>query len=309
MFGSWKTRTRTPAIASEQSNCKAEFLQQQQHQQRVDKSAAINVFVQQQQQEQHVKKSSAINSRIEFFQKQLLQQQQHHHHREQYRCGGEVAQEHQQHHQERKETPLLFSKIQVSQQQQPQQAECIVTTRNKPQQEDSDDEEEDTGVGYLSEEEELFAVFRARHSQWSSTRTMKDLPGWLKTASLQRCERTPPLPRTKIATVALTTTATALRPAIQKCPLPTPPPRRRRSQSRESFDSQLSVACNSVSQSPTVTPRRRRRQLPVLNGGLMRRSISLQCFDESDKPVLPPKLSIGSRTSLNENEKVGITHL
>jgi hypothetical protein len=99
---------------------------------------------------------------------------------------------------------------------------------------------------------------------------------------------------------------------LQKCPLPTPPPRRRRSASRESssFDSQMSIC--SVGTSPTATPRRRRRTQTSQQQNL-RRSFSLQCFDvdnnndddKAERPVLPPKTLIGSRSSLNENGKVG----
>jgi hypothetical protein len=64
---------------------------------------------------------------------------------------------------------------------------------------------------------------------------------------------------------------------------------------------------NSASHSPTATPRRRRKQQLTKGLNLMRRSISLQYFDSdlAEKPVLPPKLSIGSRGSLNDSEKVG----
>ena len=217
------------------------------------------------------------------------------------------------------------SKSKNNKQQQQQQQQQHQQKQEPQQKQQNDENSSDDGLGcYLSEEEELFVAVQERRLHWSAGQAMKDLPGWLKTASLQRCEKTPPLPRTKVPCHAENQNISsrvqiqniAPRNEIQNQNIssaPTPPPRLRRSQSRESStfgSSQLSVAfcsSNSASHSPTATPRRHRKQQLTKGINLMRRSVSLQYFDSelAEKPVLPPKLSIGSRGSLNDSEKVG----
>ena len=147
---------------------------------------------------------------------------------------------------------------------------------------------------------------------------MKDLPGWLKTASLQRCERTPPLPRftnffgrisalKTSASASLSSKSASLSPEASRMTsrhMPTPPPRRRRSET--SLSSSMSI--NSVMGSPIVTPRRKRRQLTSNHPDVVRKSVSLHCLsikldENSSKPLLPPKVSIGSRSKLNVFEE------
>jgi hypothetical protein len=155
----------------------------------------------------------------------------------------------------------------------------------------SGDGDDDDVAGCQSEEEELFSEYRARHA--SHVVTMKTLPGWMKTASLQRCEKTPPLPRTQPSA----------------CPLPTAPPRRRRSQSSLSSSLSLSVS-SGVAASPAVTPRRRRRQssgVAASQPSVVRQSVSLHCLKNvgvDEKPELPPKVWLQSLNGLNGEPRV-----
>lgn len=93
-------------------------------------------------------------------------------------------------------------------------------------------EVEEDEVDILSEVEEELSTFILRQKAWKDLQHVKDLPCWMKTASLNRCYRTPPLPpKTK----------------------PPTPPKRQRSRSRTRLGSSDLPSC-----SPTPPLRSRR---------------------------------------------------
>ena len=83
----------------------------------------------------------------------------------------------------------------------------------------------------LSEIEEELTAFIKRQKVWPGLQTSKELPSWMKTASLTRCGRTPPLP-----------------PKLKAVP-PTPPPRRRSSSRSRALGS--AGSCWSTSPTPS----------------------------------------------------------
>lgn len=85
----------------------------------------------------------------------------------------------------------------------------------------------------LSEIEEELTAFLDRHKVFRGLQNGKTLPCWMKTASLTRCERTPPLP-----------------PKLKAVP-PTPPPRRRSSSRSRALGSTDIPSCWSASPSPS----------------------------------------------------------
>lgn len=97
--------------------------------------------------------------------------------------------------------------------------------------------EEDEDI--LSEIEEELSAFLNRQKAWpaaTALRHSKQLPSWMKTASLNRCSRTPPLP-----------------PKASKVPTP---PQRQRSRTRLGS---TEFPISSSTCSPTPPSRRRRR--------------------------------------------------
>ncbi len=127
-------------------------------------------------------------------------------------------------------------------------------------------EEEENGdsgsVGVESEIEEDLSAFTSRQSAWPVVLRSKKLPSWMKTASLNRCARTPPLPPpTPIP-------STRPPPLPPKCGQPPPtPPRRRRSCSRSRSRTGCLLPGMAMVRAP-LTPPPRRYPLPVPNGSL-----------------------------------------
>jgi hypothetical protein len=128
----------------------------------------------------------------------------------------------------------------------------------------------------LSEIEEELTAFLNRQHAWPAVvqQQARKLPPWMKTASLNRCSRTPPLPPK----------------ARQQVPPPTPP-RRRRSCSRSRAQLLLRgssadlPSIGSSSFSPTPPTRRKRASGASSSASLVRRSVSLQSIHPLWQPL------------------------
>ena len=110
------------------------------------------------------------------------------------------------------------------------------------------DDDDDEAV--FSEIEEELSAFINRQLAWQGLAKSKRLPSWMKTTSLNRCSRTPPLPPKKTP--------------------PTPPPRRRSRSRQRDFGGSLS----STNWTPT----------PPLRRTVRSRSASLQSISVSSSP-------------------------
>lgn len=125
----------------------------------------------------------------------------------------------------------------------------------------------------LSEIEEELSAFLLRQRAWPVISQAKKLPTWMKTSSLNRCERTPPLP-----------------PKVRPIPPPPTPPARRRSGSRLARLGSAeipSVISSTCSPTPPIRRRRPSGSSSVICGSspnIVRRSASLHSIDTRFPP-------------------------